>query len=97
MKFLPWDLQRKHAVAFGSACEDSIAYPAGNCNSFPENVTASGTGTIEKHTGFPVDWQESRCVWTDYRVSRQISQNATALAAATFRESTPWNMGILTV
>ena len=25
------------------------------------------------------------------------SQNATALAAATFRESTPWNMGIITV
>ena len=25
------------------------------------------------------------------------SQNATALAAATFRESTPWDIGILTV
>ena len=25
------------------------------------------------------------------------SQNATALAAATLRESTPWNMGIMTV
>lgn len=38
-------------------------------------------------------------LWTlifgDYRV--RSSQKATALAAATFRESTPWDMGIFTV
>ena len=37
------------------------------------------------------------CIRTAFSLYFPSSQNATALAAATFRESTPWAMGIFTV
>lgn len=50
---------------------------------------------------FPRDNKKERIVCDTLlfyiEVSPASCQKATALAAATFRESTPWDMGILTV
>ena len=46
-----------------------------------------------------IDWEHVLSQSVDARVCylARSSQKATALAAATFRESTPWYMGIFTV